>query len=175
MSVKSTLLARFTPVDITQLHHLQHVRQLLHEFAVESGSESDFILTAERLIEMLTDTSCQLKAVLIQEPDLTDADASSLGLMMFTERWATFTGQRVLYLNDIYIQPAYRSQGLGEQCIHFLTEYARERGCPRLELDCDEANTGGKKFYARHDAQPDEQWRTWKLPIQETLEKNSAQ
>ncbi len=42
-----------------------------------------------------------------------------------------------------------RSQGLGQQLLQYAEQQARERGCDRMEVHCNETRIKANQFYAR--------------------------
>jgi diamine N-acetyltransferase len=49
--------------------------------------------------------------------------------------------------DNVVIHPDYRSQGIGEQMIRFVEQYAKEIGCEGLELNAYTTNHAGQKFW----------------------------
>jgi ribosomal protein S18 acetylase RimI-like enzyme len=52
-------------------------------------------------------------------------------------------------LEDVFVDESARGQGLGEALVLAGIERARERGCGRVELDVNEANTPAQTLYER--------------------------
>ncbi|MCI0915737.1 GNAT family N-acetyltransferase [Stutzerimonas stutzeri] len=53
---------------------------------------------------------------------------------------------RISYL---CVDATARGQGIGERLVRAAEQYARARGCDRLELHCDERRTAAHRFYTR--------------------------
>jgi ribosomal protein S18 acetylase RimI-like enzyme len=52
-------------------------------------------------------------------------------------------------LEDLFVDEQARGTGLGEALVNAAVERARERGCRRIELDANEANTPAFTLYER--------------------------
>lgn len=68
-----------------------------------------------------------------------------------------------MYLEDVYVDPKARGNGIGGLLLKRLAEICTERDYGRLEWACLEWNELAKGFYRRIGAQPMEEWRTWRL------------
>jgi GNAT superfamily N-acetyltransferase len=64
----------------------------------------------------------------IAEPGGTPA-----GFALFFHNFSTWTGRRGLYLEDLYVTPAARGQGVGKALLSHLAGIAIDRGCARFE------------------------------------------
>lgn len=137
---------------------------MLREFAEESGAGSRFSTDEDTLQAMMTDARCALEVVLVMSGGSSVShEGVPQGLLLISQRWATFTGQSILYLNDIWVRPESRGNGLGAKAMAYLSQLAQQRECVRVEWDCDTANTAGERFYSRLGAQPNHQWRLWQV------------
>jgi GNAT superfamily N-acetyltransferase len=122
----------------------------------------------ERAADQCTLTGAQLSAVLFgSRPALFGHVAVLSGEVVGCALWflnfSTWRGEHGIYLEDLFVQPERRGQGLGRA---LLTELAREcnrRGYARLEwavLDWNEPAIG---FYTSLGAEPQEEWRIFRL------------
>jgi GNAT superfamily N-acetyltransferase len=55
------------------------------------------------------------------------------GFALFFHTFSTFLGRRGLWLEDLFVKPAYRHQGCARQLLVALANVARDRGCGRFE------------------------------------------
>jgi GNAT superfamily N-acetyltransferase len=62
--------------------------------------------------------------------------------------YSTWKG-RTLYLEDLYVQPAARGQGVGKRLITRCARYAHENGCARLSWVALDWNKPAREFYAK--------------------------
>lgn len=80
-----------------------------------------------------------------------------VGFALNYVRYSTWRG-RVLYLEDIYIQPAHRSQGIGRKLMEMTLEYARQQEMKYLVFQVLEWNTTAIEFYKSFQAELDAEW-----------------
>jgi ribosomal protein S18 acetylase RimI-like enzyme len=52
-------------------------------------------------------------------------------------------------IESVRVASGVRSQGVGEQLIAHLTDIARERNCPAVQLTTSKPRTAAQRFYAR--------------------------
>jgi GNAT superfamily N-acetyltransferase len=90
-------------------------------------------------------------------------DDDAVGFALFFQNFSTFLAAPGLYLEDLFVVPAWRGRGIGRQLLTYLASLAVERGCGRLEwsvLDWNEAAIG---FYRRMGADVLPDWRICRL------------
>jgi ribosomal protein S18 acetylase RimI-like enzyme len=56
---------------------------------------------------------------------------------------------RDAFVDELYIEAAYRRQGLGRRAIEFIERRARERGVNAIHLEVDEGNLAAEELYRR--------------------------
>jgi ribosomal protein S18 acetylase RimI-like enzyme len=56
---------------------------------------------------------------------------------------------RDAFIDELYIEPHYRRQGIGRRAIQFVAERARELGVNAIHLEVDEGNDPVAKLYRR--------------------------
>lgn len=135
----------------------------IRELADYENMSEDVFATEELLREWIFDK--QKAEVLIPE-----ADGKPIGYALFFHNFSTFLGKSGLYLEDIYIQPAYRGRGYGKTVFREVARIAEERQCGRLEWVCLDWNQPSIDFYLGMDAEPQGEWTIYRL-TGETLRK----
>lgn len=79
------------------------------------------------------------------------------------DQFSTFLGKAGIYLEDLYVKPKARSNGISKKMLSFLARLAIERNCRRLEwwvLDWNEDAIG---FYKRLGAEPMDEWTVYRI------------
>ncbi len=69
-----------------------------------------------------------------------------------------FWGRPGLYVEDIYVKPEFRQNGLGRAVFRRLAREAGEKGCARLEFAVLDWNEPALKFYESLGASPLSEW-----------------
>lgn len=91
------------------------------------------------------------------------AGAEPVGFALFFHNYSTWRGRRGLYLEDLYVPPALRGEGVGKALLARLGRIAVERGCGRMEWSVLDWNTPAHGFYRSIGASPMDGWTTWRL------------
>ena len=81
-----------------------------------------------------------------------------VGFAVFFHNFSTFLGRRGWWLEDIYIDPAFRRKGYGRALLLHVARIAHERGCGRFEWSALDWNTPAIDFYKGLGAVPLDDW-----------------
>lgn len=81
------------------------------------------------------------------------------GFALFYHNYSTFLGRRGLWLEDLFVQPAYRRQGCARALLRALAELAVERQCGRFEWSVLDWNAEAIDFYRALGATVLPDWR----------------
>lgn len=90
-------------------------------------------------------------------------DDKPIGYALFYENFASFRGQRGLYLEDLYIKPEYRGRKIGQAFLVKLAQIAKQRNFERIDFLVLDWNEPAIKFYKTLGAAPDERERHFKF------------
>ena len=90
-------------------------------------------------------------------------DGKEVGFALFFHNFSTFLGRSGLYLEDLFVLPEYRGKGYGKAILKKLASIAVERGCGRMEWWCLDWNKTSIDFYLSLNAEPMEEWTTYRL------------
>lgn len=91
------------------------------------------------------------------------ADRKEVGFALFFHNFSTFLGRAGLYLEDLFVKPAYRGKGYGKAILKKLAAIAVERGCGRLEWSCLDWNKPSIDFYRSLGAVPMDEWTVYRV------------
>lgn len=89
---------------------------------------------------------------------IAEVDRQPAGFALFFHNFSTFLGQRGLYLEDLFVRPAFRGLGLGRELMAHLARLALERGCGRFEWSVLDWNAPAIAFYRELGALPQDEW-----------------
>jgi len=90
-------------------------------------------------------------------------DEKPVGFALFFHNFSTFKGKACLYLEDIYIQPQYRSKGYGSRLFSELARIAVERDCKRFDWAVLNWNIPSIRMYESIGAEPLPDWVIYRL------------
>lgn len=120
----------------------EHVARLLVAFRDWYGSEwpsaNAFLAGVERLIE-----GPETEYLLGAPHD----DAPPAAVAQVRYRHSLWTASDDCWLEDLYVEDEARGAGLGRAMVERVIERAILRGCGRVELDVDDANTSARGLY----------------------------
>lgn len=86
-----------------------------------------------------------------------------VGFALFFHNFSTFLGRAGIYLEDLYVSPAYRGRGYGKGLLRQLARIAAQRGCGRLEWWCLDWNRPSIDFYLSMGAEPMSDWTVYRI------------
>jgi GNAT superfamily N-acetyltransferase len=90
-------------------------------------------------------------------------DNHPVGFALFFHNFSTFAGKPGLYLEDLFVLPEYRGQGIGKALLMYLAKLAVERKCGRFEWMVLDWNSPAIEFYKRLGAGAMNDWRLFRL------------
>eukprot|EP00123_Amoebidium_parasiticum_P014100 comp22329_c0_seq1/m.33193 comp22329_c0_seq1/g.33193 ORF comp22329_c0_seq1/g.33193 comp22329_c0_seq1/m.33193 type:complete len:160 (-) comp22329_c0_seq1:314-793(-) len=76
-----------------------------------------------------------------------EVDGKAVGYLLFFYTYSTFAGHTGIYIEDVFVEEAYRGRGLGKKLITTAINIATERGCPRVDLQVLDWNQPSIDFY----------------------------
>ena len=88
-----------------------------------------------------------------------EVDGNVVAFALFFTNFSTFLCQPGLYLEDLYVQPAHRGQGIAKALLQRLGQLAVARGCGRFEWSVLDWNANAIAFYERMGATVLPDWR----------------
>ncbi|WP_338844685.1 GNAT family N-acetyltransferase [Massilia sp. W12] len=91
------------------------------------------------------------------------AEKETAAFALYYHNFSTFVGKRGLYLEDLYVKPAFRSFGLGRDLLVELARIAVARGCGRFDWSVLDWNQNAIDFYQGLGAQVLPDWRICRL------------
>ena len=118
----------------------------------------------EKLSHAVTGNAEALTDHLFGSPKYVDAilaefAGKAVGFAIFFHNYSTFLTKPGIYLEDIFVLPEYRRQGIGKALLAKVAQIAIERDCGRLEWSVLDWNLSAQAFYRRMGANILEDWR----------------
>ncbi len=116
-----------TPADVDEIHtlvcELAEFENLRHTVAA-TPADIHAALFGQRPV---------LEALVAPAPAPASSPDTLSGVALFYPTFSTFTGKPGLWLEDLYVRPEFRGQGLGTAFLQRFLDLARHRGCARAE------------------------------------------
>ncbi|WP_256612643.1 GNAT family N-acetyltransferase [Vibrio ostreae] len=92
-----------------------------------------------------------------------EVEGRPVGYAVYFFNYSTWLGKNGLYLEDLYVTPAYRSCGAGKRLMKTLAEIALENNCGRFEWSVLHWNQPAIDFYQHIGAEEQSEWRIYRL------------
>jgi GNAT superfamily N-acetyltransferase len=122
----------------------------------------------EQLAHEVTATETDLRASLFgvhpnAEVVIAASDGETAGYALFFQNYSTFHCKRGLYLEDLFVRPAFRGRGIGKRLLAHLAKLAVQRGCARFEWAVLDWNESAIRFYRSLGAEPMNDWTVFRV------------
>ena len=125
------------------------------------------LATYEKMLDEVTATEEILYESLFEkkaaEVIIGEFNGEPVGFALFFHNFSTFLGRPGIYLEDLYISPEARGNGLGKIMLSYLGKLAKERGCGRVEWWCLDWNKPSIEFYKSLGAEGMEDWTVYRV------------
>lgn len=106
-------------------------------------------------------------ALFAREPrlfcDIAEWNGEPAGFAIWFLNFSTFRGRHGIYLEDIFVRPAFRKRGIGKALMAQLAARCVEHGYARFEWAVLDWNTPSIEFYKSIGAQVMDKWRICRL------------
>jgi GNAT superfamily N-acetyltransferase len=144
-----------TPADVPQI--LQFIRDL-----ATYEREPDAVLATEA--DLLRDGFGPTPRFQCVIAELSESGSSkAVGFALYFTSYSTWRGHHGIRLEDLYVTPSRRGQGIGKALLAHLARIAVDQGCPRLEWDVLAWNTPAIAVYEKIGALILTDWRIMRL------------
>ncbi|WP_116367914.1 GNAT family N-acetyltransferase [Parahaliea mediterranea] len=92
-----------------------------------------------------------------------EIDGEAAGFALYFFNYSTWTGKHGLFLEDLYVSPAYRGAGAGKALLRHLAQIAVQADCRRFEWNVLDWNQSAIDFYESFGARPQSEWIGYRL------------
>jgi len=144
-------LAVATPADVPTLllliGELAEFERLAHEVVVTEASLHEALFCERPIVETV----------------IARVDGEVAGFALYFHNFSTFLGRSGLYLEDLYVRPAFRGRGVGRDLLVHIAGVAGARGCGRMEWSVLNWNRRAIGFYESLGARPVNDWTVYRL------------
>lgn len=124
----------------------------------------------EHLSQQMVGSADDLRQHLFGEPRFAQAvlaewDGAVAGFALYFFNYSTFRCRPGLYLEDLYVRPAFRGRGIGLALLQSVEQRALQVGCALLEWAVLDWNQTAIDFYRRFGARPNEGWTLYRKDL----------
>jgi GNAT superfamily N-acetyltransferase len=122
----------------------------------------------EKLTHAVDATEVQIAAALFGDSprlycDIAEWDGEAAGFAVWFFNYSTFRGRHGIYVEDIFVRPAYRKRGIGKALMARLAQRCVEQGYARFEWAVLDWNAPAIAFYRSIGADVLDEWRICRL------------
>lgn len=139
------------PADLTR------IVELIHELALYEKAPELCHADESNIGAALFGTDPRLFA------HVAEADGEVVGIAVWFLNFSTWEGVHGIYLEDLFVSPAHRGQGLGVALLATLAELCVQRNYSRLSWAVLDWNTPSIQFYRSLGATEQSEWLTYRL------------
>jgi GNAT superfamily N-acetyltransferase len=90
-------------------------------------------------------------------------DEEPVGFALYFRNFSTFLGRAGIYLEDLFVEPEHRGNGIGKALLTRLAKIAVERKYGRLEWAVLDWNAPSIEFYRSLGAVSKDEWTTYQV------------
>ena len=136
-----------TPLVLEFIRELAGYEQLAHQVVADEDTLADSLFGEQPAAEVV----------------IAEVDGEPAAFALFFHNYSTFLGRRGLYLEDLFVRPRFRGEGLGRLLMSFLARLALERGCGRFEWWVLDWNSDAIRFYRDLGATGMDEWTVQRI------------
>ena len=94
---------------------------------------------------------------------IAEVDGKPVGFAVYYFTFSTWQGRNGIYLEDLYVDPAFRGSGIGGGLLRAVANVAVEKNCGRMEWSVLDWNIGAIKVYDAIGGKPQSEWIRYRL------------
>ncbi|MET8760857.1 GNAT family N-acetyltransferase [Lentzea sp. NPDC004782] len=152
------MIRRVEPRDVDA------VVELVHELALYERAPEQCHLTSEQLHTALFGPAPALFG------HVAEVDGQVVGIALWFLNFSTWDGVHGIYLEDLYVTPGQRGNGLGKKLLETLARECVAKGYTRLQWSVLNWNEPSIRFYESLGAVPMDEWTVMRV-ADEALQK----
>lgn len=137
-------VTKIRPATQDDIHLIFAFIQKKADFDRSVGAFAAALQTSEHKIQRTLFGSIPFAHVLFAEQQ-----DQPVGFALYGFRYSSFIGQPSIWLDDLYVNPQNRSQGIGAALMQRLAQIAVDQYCTHMAWTADARNQRGLEFYHR--------------------------
>lgn len=131
--------------------------QLIRELAEYEKSPESAVATTEDIRRDGFSANPKFRVI------IAEWEEKPAGFALFFYNYSTWLGRSGLYLEDLFVRPAFRRNGIGRALLVHLAKIAVDEGCGRFEWQVLNWNTPAVDFYKSLGAHVMDEWSTMRV------------
>lgn len=135
------------PLIFTLIKELAEYEKLLHEVSANESLLKEVMFGERKYAEVI----------------IAEYENQTAGQAIFFHNFSTFKASPGIYLEDLYVRPAYRGKGIGKKLLEEVISIAKQRKCKRVEWVVLDWNKSAIDFYKSLGADPMNDWIVFRL------------
>ncbi|HWJ35036.1 MAG TPA: GNAT family N-acetyltransferase [Steroidobacteraceae bacterium] len=135
------------PLILALINELAEYEQLTHHVVATEATLRQALFGARPAAEAL----------------IARVDGEPAGFALYFHNFSTFLGKHGLYLEDLFVRPAFRGLGVGKAVLVHLARLALERDCGRFEWAVLDWNRPARDFYEALGAEAKSDWINYRI------------
>lgn len=135
----------------------QAIHDLIVELAIYEKAPDEVVATVEHIKESLFSEGAVAYA------HVAEVEGQIVGIAIWFLNYSTWLGKPGLYLEDLYVKPAFRSRGIGLQLMKTLAKICVDRGYERFQWWVLDWNEPSINFYKSIGAEAMDEWTVYRL------------
>ncbi len=130
------------PIINALVRELAAFEHLDHECAISTAAVREHLLGLNRSAEAV----------------IAEVDGVVAGFAVYYRTFSTFAARPGVFLEDLFVRPAFRHRGLGKALLHHVGTIAARNGAGRFEWTTLKWNENARKLYASIGAEEKGEW-----------------
>jgi GNAT superfamily N-acetyltransferase len=152
-------MSQATPVEISPAREsdIALILALIHELAEYEKLQHQVVATEATLRQALFGPRPGAESLIAR------IGGEPVGFALYFHNFSTFLGKPGLYLEDLFVRPAFRGRAVGKLLLVRLARLAIERGCGRFEWAVLDWNQPARHFYESLGAEANSAWVSYRI------------
>jgi len=139
-------------IRVATVADAQLVMDFIIELAVYEKARHEVVTSAEELARTLLGPQAKAHCLVCE------LDGRPVGYAVYFYNYSTWLGRNGIWLEDVYVTPAYRGRGAGKALLRHVAQIAVAENCGRFEWSVLDWNTPAIEFYGSLGATPLDEW-----------------
>jgi len=139
-------------IRVATVADAQLVMDFIIELAVYEKARHEVVTSAEELARTLLGPQAKAHCLVCE------LDGRPVGYAVYFYNYSTWLGRNGIWLEDVYVTPAFRGRGAGKALLRHVAQIAVAENCGRFEWSVLDWNTPAIEFYGSLGATPLDEW-----------------